>query len=242
MKILMNENIRILLELQKLDGIDDNITSRLNEIPMLIEEEDRKAKECDDELMKSKEAVQSINMQIKQKEMDLGSAEEFVRKQSQQLNTLKSNEAYSKMQTEIASKKESVGKIEEEILELEYKLEESQEQSKKLQEDIEARKIQIKQVQETYRDEIKTLTENKRELEEKIKPIELKVNASILRNYRKVRERRDGIAVIKIEGSSCGGCHWQLPPQVINEVLKGNDIISCDNCSRLLYVSLDEDD
>jgi predicted nucleic acid-binding Zn-ribbon protein len=42
--------------------------------------------------------------------------------------------------------------------------------------------------------------------------------------------------VVAIAGNVCGGCKTALPPSVINEVMKGKELISCDTCSSILHI------
>jgi predicted nucleic acid-binding Zn-ribbon protein len=47
---------------------------------------------------------------------------------------------------------------------------------------------------------------------------------------------RDGIAVAEVVNSSCSACYMQLRPQVMVNVKKGDEIILCESCSRILYM------
>jgi predicted nucleic acid-binding Zn-ribbon protein len=56
--------------------------------------------------------------------------------------------------------------------------------------------------------------------------------------YNRLAQRsRDGIAVAEVVNGSCGACNMSLRPQMNVEVRKGNQIITCENCSRILYVA-----
>jgi len=47
---------------------------------------------------------------------------------------------------------------------------------------------------------------------------------------------RDGIAVAEVINNSCSACYMQLRPQVMLNVKKGDEIITCESCSRILYI------
>ena len=54
--------------------------------------------------------------------------------------------------------------------------------------------------------------------------------------YNRISARiRDGIAVAEARNGSCTACFMSLRPQVMAEVRRGEDIITCDNCNRILY-------
>lgn len=46
---------------------------------------------------------------------------------------------------------------------------------------------------------------------------------------------RDGIAVAEVVNGSCSACYIALRPQMQLEVKRGDEIITCENCSRILY-------
>jgi predicted nucleic acid-binding Zn-ribbon protein len=54
--------------------------------------------------------------------------------------------------------------------------------------------------------------------------------------YNRISARiRDGIAVAEARNGSCTACFMALRPQMMSEVRRGEDIITCDNCNRILY-------
>lgn len=56
--------------------------------------------------------------------------------------------------------------------------------------------------------------------------------------YNRLAQRsRDGIAVAEVVNGSCSACYIQLRPQVQLNVKKGDEIITCENCTRILYVA-----
>lgn len=56
--------------------------------------------------------------------------------------------------------------------------------------------------------------------------------------YDRLAQRsRDGIAVAEVVNGSCSACNMQLRPQAHLNVKKGDEIITCENCTRILYVA-----
>lgn len=55
--------------------------------------------------------------------------------------------------------------------------------------------------------------------------------------YDRLAQRsRDGIAVAEVVNGSCSACYMSLRPQVQLNVKKGDEIITCENCTRILYI------
>lgn len=54
--------------------------------------------------------------------------------------------------------------------------------------------------------------------------------------YSRIRARiRDGVAVAEARNRSCSACFMSLRPQVMAEIRRGEEIITCDNCGRILF-------
>jgi predicted nucleic acid-binding Zn-ribbon protein len=54
--------------------------------------------------------------------------------------------------------------------------------------------------------------------------------------YSRISARiRDGVAVTEARNRSCTACFMSLRPQVMAEIRRGEEIITCDNCGRILY-------
>jgi predicted nucleic acid-binding Zn-ribbon protein len=59
--------------------------------------------------------------------------------------------------------------------------------------------------------------------------------------YDRLAQRsRDGIAVAEVVNGSCSACFMSLRPQVQVNVKKGDEIITCESCTRILYIQNQE--
>ena len=56
--------------------------------------------------------------------------------------------------------------------------------------------------------------------------------------YQRISARiRDGIAVAEARNGACMACFMSLRPQAMAEVRRGQEVVTCDNCNRILYYS-----
>lgn len=53
---------------------------------------------------------------------------------------------------------------------------------------------------------------------------------------RFAQRSKDGIAVAEVINGSCSACFMQLRPQIQLEVKRGDQIITCENCARIMYI------
>jgi uncharacterized protein len=56
--------------------------------------------------------------------------------------------------------------------------------------------------------------------------------------YNRISARiRDGVAVAQARNGACMACFMALRPQAMAQVRRGEDVVTCDNCNRILYYS-----
>jgi predicted nucleic acid-binding Zn-ribbon protein len=59
--------------------------------------------------------------------------------------------------------------------------------------------------------------------------------------YNRLAQRsRDGLAVAEVVNGSCSACYMSLRPQMQVEVKRGDQIITCESCTRILYMPVAE--
>ena len=61
------------------------------------------------------------------------------------------------------------------------------------------------------------------------------IKAPVLRKYDMLRTRRNGKAVVGVINGVCQGCFMSIPPQQFNDIMKGDRILNCPTCQRILY-------
>jgi uncharacterized protein len=231
----LDNNLKQLIQLQKVDVQILALHNRLNELPrqlnmqrdnlnVIIAKQDAAHHEFD-RLTKERHAC----------ELDLKQDEENVKKFSGQLYAVKTNEQYNALKHEITQVKEKISKTEDTILELMDKLDTAKktgdEQKKKVEE---GKQIFAEEEKKILAEE--TLVKSQvAELELKRKDVASTIDAVTLASYQKISQRWNGQAIASIKGAICQGCSMKLPPQVIAEVNKNDRIVRCENCARILY-------
>ena len=232
----ISDQLKVLIELQKLDGEIYRLKLDLNAQPArsarLKEEHARQS-----EGLKAAEAsTKSIELKRNQMETDLAGKEQQVKKLQTQLYQLKTNKEYSAMQLEIEGLKADKSVLEEEILKLMEEIDRSKGQSASERERLKAqegelngRLAQIEQESQKSKASIERLRSARAELLPKVDP-------RVLSQYERILDRKEGLALVPIRGDACAGCHMVLPPQAINEVQIGSRLIPCESCARILYI------
>jgi predicted nucleic acid-binding Zn-ribbon protein len=66
------------------------------------------------------------------------------------------------------------------------------------------------------------------------------VDMGLLKRYDTLRKRKGGIAVSPVVQGVCQTCHLRIPPQEFNELIRGDALMTCPNCTRIIYWGDDE--
>ncbi len=148
-----------------------------------------------------------------------------------------SNKEYEATSAQIEYCEQEIKRIQSRISEIGYKqleLEEAvkpkQERLQSIQDDFSQREAELKiKTEETSKEE--------QELQNQREAIIPNIRKDILNKYERIRKAKQGIAVVPINKSSCGGCFNQVPAQIIIELRKKDMVRTCEYCGRILFVN-----
>ncbi|MDP2980725.1 MAG: C4-type zinc ribbon domain-containing protein, partial [Candidatus Omnitrophota bacterium] len=232
----IKEQIGLLIDLQVIDAQIYDMSKERASMPGYLKSIDDALELKKTNIKQAEENLKNIHLKQKEKEGNLQQKEEQIKKLQGQLYMLKTNKEYSTMLAEIEGVKADNSLIEEDII--------------KLMDEIELAKKKISEEKEIFKTEEANAQKEKeiinlksREIETKLSELNEKRNTitpnmekQILSRYEKILKNKDGLAIVYIEENSCGGCHMNLPPQVISEVKLREDIVVCGSCLRILYI------
>jgi predicted nucleic acid-binding Zn-ribbon protein len=72
-------------------------------------------------------------------------------------------------------------------------------------------------------------------LEEEERGITPGIDPEVFFKFERIIRNKGGRGIVAIKGGVCMGCHMILPPQFANMVRKGEEIVFCPYCSRILF-------
>ena len=62
------------------------------------------------------------------------------------------------------------------------------------------------------------------------------IDKDLFDRYKQIQKLRNGVAVTFAEAEHCLGCNMKIPPQLYNEAVRAEKIVSCPNCHRILVL------
>ena len=232
----MNEQLKLLIDLQNLDLKILGLEKLKNNIPKEIEQKRENFKSSEDEFKDRESELKEIQKSIRLKEGFLNDETEHLKKTQVKLNEVKTNKEYSAILNEIESIKGKKDQLEEEIIVLFDKVEIAIEKignarkkvdnERKIWEDVvKAKEVELKSLEEEIKKDL-TGREN----------LVKKVDSKLFQRYLKLSEHHNNFALAEVKNKSCQGCLITISPQNFNLLASSEDIISCSNCQRILYI------
>lgn len=231
----MNQDLKLLLELQEIDKVITRHHADLESLPAKIEEKRTEISQAARALAQTKGQFTAVQLDKKNKEIELSTQEENIRKHEKELNSVKTNEAYKALLSEIDQAKKMTSEIEDQILTL-------MEDNDRLVKQMKVDEENVKSVQHKLELEIKEnedqINKVKLDLESENKKREdfaPHLHNDLLKRYDFIRNKKKSLAIVPISGESCTGCNTALTQSTLNEVKKMRELISCESCARIIY-------
>jgi predicted nucleic acid-binding Zn-ribbon protein len=182
-----------------------------------------------------KQKTRQVEMDRKKLELDVGTRNESIsRLKTQQYQTRK-NDEFQAIGHEIERYENEVRKIEDEELELmveadkvKAELEAEEKKSAAVKESIARQTTDLEEKSTALQSRLEGLTKERAELARKI-------DEDLLGRFERLFKSKGDAVVVALEHEVCTGCHMKVTTQTAHRVKAGKEIVSCENCGRILY-------
>ena len=228
-------SIQDLIELQKIDSQLAEIEELLGDLPTKVTELKNKEDSLTSDFERGKARLKEIALEQHKTEMNLAEFKEKIDKLKDQLFLVTNNKQYDALMLEIDHLKENLDRNETTELELLEEKDQLAEQVKSQEQSLESLSKELSSKQVNLEQALAASSSEKKDLESRREETAKDLSASVLARYNRILSARNGLAVISLEGRSCGGCGAALPPQLVAEVKTLMTIQNCSICTRFLF-------
>ena len=182
-----------------------------------------------------KHRVRQVEIDRKRLELDVGTRTETIsRLKTQQYQTRK-NEEFRAIGHEIERYENEIRKIEDDELELmvladkvKADLAEEEKKATAAQNSIARQTADLEEKSKALESQLQGLSKERSELAGKI-------DEDLLGRFERLFKSKGDAAVVAIEHGVCTGCHMKVTTATAAQVRAGKEIVSCENCGRILY-------
>lgn len=238
-ELTIEEKLRQLYYLQRIDSQIDEIQIMKGELPMEVSDLEDEIAGLQTRIDRLQSVVTEMENDLSKNHAQIKEAEMLIQRYQAQLDNVKNNREFEALTKELEMQRLDIQLKEKKIrageIELDNKrdtLKGTEDRIEKKKKELDAKKVELNQIIEKTDQEEKTLRGLSMAAREH-------VEERLIRAYDKVRTSyRNGLAVVTVERNSCGGCFNKIPPQLQLEIAQHRKIIACEHCGRILVDSL----
>ena len=231
----MSAQLFFLVQLQQFDLKIHQLDVQRQQIPARINDSRLPLDQANTRLEEIKVAIEKATVVRRSGEQDLNEHESHVQKLRARLMELKTNKEYQAHLFEIDQANKKKESIEERVL---LAMDDMEGKQKELEE---AQKL-VEEVTQLFMEEKTQLESKTLELDDELTKLTLRKEEVLSRlekpvraQYTKLKSTLKVMVVAKVTDETCGGCQLQVPPQLVADVKRADQLFTCPYCSRILY-------
>ena len=231
----MIQQIGKLLELQELDLEIQRVADRLASIPAEREQIETRFNEYSAEFLGLKDRYQQTLTNRKQLETELADTQLIHEKYKQDLMKVRNEKEYTTALREIDATKKLIGTLETEVLK-------SLEEAEKLEGElttytpaVERKRLEVDRDLEALQKEHDNAESRLAAITGRRTETARSIPAQLLAVYERVAKIRRGQAMSEVRDGTCTACRMRVRPKVFSDVRRGDQLITCDSCSRIFF-------
>lgn len=231
----MSPELSQLIDLQELDLEILQVTERLAKIPAEREQIESEFNQFASEFLELKNKYEQTLKDRKQLETELSDTQQHYEKYQQDKMRVRNEKEYAAVLREIDSSKKLISSLETEILKRMEEIEKLDADLKRLSPDIESKRIDTDKILADLEREHQNARRQTAELEERRKRLCGKLPRSLFSVYDRMARGKRGQALSEIIDGVCTACRMKVRPKVFSDVRKGDQMITCESCGRILF-------
>ena len=231
----MLTDLKLVIRLQEIDNRLTDLSREITALPKHIAEIEKKLVSHERKLEADRAALAGNQKERKKCEGEIQIQEQKISKLKDQTLQAKTNEQYRAFQHEIEFCEKEIRKSEDRILELMSESEPLDKNVKAAEAALKSERAEVEAEKQQARDRTAIDQKASDELHQERAGIAAQVTAPTYQLYERVRKSRKGIGVTEAVEGRCSACHMALRPQFAQELKRGDKVMSCESCQRILY-------
>jgi uncharacterized protein len=231
----VEEKLRALFELQRLHSEIDRIQTIRGELPLEVQDLEDEITGLETRLQNLADEVNAFEDAIMQRKNMITDSKAFIKKYEEQQKDVRNNREFDSLNKEIEFQNLEIQLCEKKINEFKANIEAKNEIIEASKANIENRKSDLVAKQEELAGIIAETEKDEAQLVKEAQAAETVIEERLITAYKRIRGGAlNGLAVVKIERDSCGGCFNKIPPQRQLDISLRKKVIVCEHCGRIL--------
>ena len=233
--ISIEEKLKALYELQKVDTEIDKIKILRGELPLEVQDLEDEIAGLETRIKNLEEETASLDSAIAAKKNEILNSNSLIVKYKEQQENVRNNREFDSLSKEIEFQTLEIELSEKRIREFSVLLKQKKDITESSQTLYTERQIDLKNKKKELDDIIADTQKEEEDLNKKLKEYEAFIEPRLITAYKRIRSNaRNGLSVATVERDACGGCFNKIPPQRQVEIRSRKKIIVCEYCGRIL--------
>ncbi len=206
-------------------------------IPQDLKKEQMLFQDASVELQTEEEAHKEMQASHERIKLEIAAKEEDIKSLEAKQSQVKKNQEYQALTHEISVATEARDKHEKKLEEHAVALVHSKEKVEERKEELDKQKSELLAELAEAKKKLLEIKQKKARYREIRKEYAKEIPQNVLNKYERIFKTRAPLAIAPANNNVCGGCHINLPAQVVGDIMKGDNLITCECCSRILYLA-----
>jgi len=231
----LNKHLSLLISLQGLDTEAAKHKIKKKDLPVRVARLNDVMSKESQVFADNKKKYDELTAQHRELEAKLKRGLDGLNKAKDRLGEVKTNKEYQAILKEIDNGEVRNSEIETEIICLLEEIDQRKQSLDEEEKQKERRTRQYENEKQQILSEMESLDEKNLGCTEQYEKLLENIPKDLIRRYEMIKALNNGTAVVSVWKGVCGGCHMNIPPQLYNELQKSDELLSCPNCSRIIY-------
>jgi len=236
----LEETIKHLIGLQAYDIRIKEKLAQKEKGPVAVQKRKEDLETAQALLQEEMDKLDSHDNLRRETEREIQDLDDRLKKAETKLSNIKSNKEYKAALKEIDGIKRDKEVLELNVIELMEQKDALVNVCDDNRKKTEVMKQQFDQDRKQILRDMKILEKDLEKLEKDRQNCCKATDRSLLKKYDILRGHRNGIAITPVINGVCQACHMAIPPQKFNELIRGDKLMNCPNCARIMYWGEDE--
>jgi predicted nucleic acid-binding Zn-ribbon protein len=232
----MNQHLQQLIDLSKVDKEIDAFEPQIEEANAKYEAALAKKQSIDKDIENLSNEIKEEQLKKHKNELHLSELSQKLEENSKKSSEVKTEREMKSLQLEEEIAKEQVTFANEEIARLEKIIETKQEQVEAAKESLVELDSNLESVKADVDEKLDVINKERQEVFLTKEKLLSKINQKGLSFYQKIRRWAKNTTVVPVEDQACMGCHMLISDKIYADVIKGEDIVTCPHCGRILHI------
>ena len=187
-------------------------------------------------------ALESVKQRARQVEVDRKNLELDVGTRQQSIARLRTQQYETRKNDEFQALGHEIERYEKEITAIEDRELELMDQADKLKAEVATEEKKAAALKESISRQLKDLDEKAKTLETRLEELKKErgtlaetIDEDLLDRFDRLFASKGDAAVVALEHDVCTGCHMRVTTATAMRVRAGKEIVSCEQCGRILY-------